>query len=260
MRISSTLLVSMLLTAACASEPPLQPKPPASEDPSNAGDGDGDGDGENDESSSNPPDDNNDGDDNNNMSGPDEPSEPTEPDPVDPDEPNEPDEPDEPEPDPEQPDGSFTDVSRCNAESLEWRSGRKTNYESYPEEGSRECIEFSGCEHRGNFAACRGMKSEEWVAAHNIVAAFPDFEGLGMHDLCVRSGDQYIVVTVYDTCGDHDCDGCCTRALRESDQLIDFEKYTNERSNMDDGDVEWADLGPTQGDGCGDEGGDDNND
>ena len=45
---------------------------------------------------------------------------------------------------------------------------------------------------------------------HNIVAVFPDFGTLKLHDLCLKSGTKTIVVTVLDTCGDSDCSGCCT--------------------------------------------------
>ena len=58
------------------------------------------------------------------------------------------------------------------------------------------------------------------------------------------------MATVYDQCGDHDCNGCCTDHKGDADQLIDLEIYTHERFGVEDGDVEWADLGPTQGMGC----------
>ena len=113
-----------------------------------------------------------------------------------------------------------------------------------------ECIEYSGCKYMGMFAACDGKKSESWVAGHNIVAAFPDFKDLRLHDLCIRKGSKTIVATVLDTCGDHDCNGCCTRNQGNADQLIDLESYTNERFGVPDGRVEWADLGPTTTSGC----------
>ena len=59
-----------------------------------------------------------------------------------------------------------------------------------------------------------------------------------------------IVVTVYDTCGDSDCDGCCTENRGSADQLIDIESHTNARWGVSDGMIEWADLGPTQSGGC----------
>jgi hypothetical protein len=138
----------------------------------------------------------------------------------------------------------------CDAPNLVWKSANKTNYTSYPDPGSEECIKFNGCMWEGQFAACSGKKSEDWVAAHNIVAAFPDFRALELHDLCLRKGTKSIVVTVLDTCGDSDCDGCCTENKGNADQLIDIESYTNERWGVSDGSIEWADLGPTKGGGC----------
>lgn len=138
----------------------------------------------------------------------------------------------------------------CEAEDLVWQTAQKTNYVSYPEPGSQECVEYNGCEWEGLFAACDGKKSEAWVEAHNIVAAFPSFGELELHDLCLRSGDETIVVTVYDTCADSDCDGCCTENQGSADQLIDLESYTNERWGVADGRIEWADLGPTRTSGC----------
>jgi hypothetical protein len=142
------------------------------------------------------------------------------------------------------------DVSRCDDPNLVWRSGNKTWYESYPKPGSRECDEFNGCKWAGQFAACGEKQTEEWVSAHNIVSAFPDFGSLERHDVCLRDGDNVIVATVLDTCGDHDCMDCCSNNLGDADQLIDVEKYTEERWGVEDGPIEWADLGPSQEDIC----------
>jgi hypothetical protein len=141
-------------------------------------------------------------------------------------------------------------ASVCDDPNLVWKSANKTNYTSYPDPGSEECIEFNGCTWAGQFAACDGKKPEAWVAARNIVAAFPDFNALKLHDLCLRKGTKSIVVTVLDTCADSDCDGCCTENRGSADQLIDLESYTNERWGVADGRIEWADLGPTEGAGC----------
>lgn len=134
-------------------------------------------------------------------------------------------------------------VALCDDPGLVWRSGNKTNYESYPDPGSRECVEFNGCKYVGQFAACENTMPERWVMAHDIAAVFP-LDDLALHRLCLRSGDATIVVTVIDTCADSDCDGCCTENLGDADALIDIEKYTNERFGVEDGPIEWADLGP----------------
>jgi hypothetical protein len=138
----------------------------------------------------------------------------------------------------------------CDAAILVWRTANKTNYTSYPDPGSAECIQFNVCMWAGQFAACNAQKSEQWVSSHNIVAAFPDFNSLELHDLCLRKGSKVLVVTVLDTCGDSDCGGCCTQNQGDADQLIDIESYTNERWGVADGRIEWADLGPTKTGGC----------
>jgi hypothetical protein len=146
--------------------------------------------------------------------------------------------------------GASAATGDCNDPNLVWKSANKTNYTSYPDPGSEECIEFNGCTWEGLFAACDEKKSEAWVSEHDIVAAFPDFEDLELHDLCLRKGSKTIVVTVLDTCADSDCDGCCSENQGDADQLIDLESYTNERWGVPDGSIEWADLGPTSGAGC----------
>jgi hypothetical protein len=138
----------------------------------------------------------------------------------------------------------------CNAPGLVWKSARKTNYESYPAPGSEECVAYNGCAWAGQFAACDGKRPPAWVASHDIAALFPSFKDHALHDLCIRSGARTMIVTVLDTCADTDCDGCCTRNRGSADALIDLEKATNERWGLPDGDIQWADLGPTRTTGC----------
>ena len=90
--------------------------------------------------------------------------------------------------------------------------------------------------------SCKNTMPEACVAAHDIVAVFP-LDGLELHRLCLRSGAKTLAVTVIDTCGDGDCDGCCTRNRGDADALIDLEKYTAARFGVEDGEIEWADLG-----------------
>lgn len=147
-----------------------------------------------------------------------------------------------------------TSTDRCDNAGLVWKTANKTNYESYPDPDSEECIEFSGCDYIGQFAECDNTMPESWVASHDIVALFP-LGNLGLHELCVRKGAKTMVVTVIDTCGDNDCDGCCTENRGDADALIDMEKYTNQRWGLDDGPIEWADLGKIADDsfdGCND--------
>jgi len=141
-------------------------------------------------------------------------------------------------------------ASGCDQPGLVWKTANKTNYTSYPEPGSDECVKFSGCQYEGLFAACDKKQTLEWVKSNNIVAAFPDLKTLELHDLCLKSGKKTIVVTVYDTCGDSDCDNCCTQNKGNKDELIDIESFTDARWGVPDGAIEWADLGPTKGPGC----------
>lgn len=141
-------------------------------------------------------------------------------------------------------------ATACAGASLVWHPASKTSYESYPAPGSEECIKFSGCKYEGLFTACKDKHPLSWVQSHNIVAVFPNFGALRLHDLCLRAGGKTIVVTAYDTCGDADCDGCCTQNARPSGSLVDVESFTNARWGVADGPIEWADLGPTSGTGC----------
>jgi hypothetical protein len=140
--------------------------------------------------------------------------------------------------------------SRCNDPSLVWQTGSKTNFTSYPAPGSPECIKYSGCKYEGLFAACNQQEPLSWVMAHNIVSVFPDFNTLQLHDVCLKSGSNTIVATVLDECADSDCNGCCTQNRGSAAELIDIESFTNARWGVDDGSIQWADLGPTTGSGC----------
>ncbi len=147
--------------------------------------------------------------------------------------------------------GGSGGTAGCDTPGLIWKTANKTHYTSYPEPGSEECTIYNGCMWAGQFAACPNqVKPETWVASHNIAALFPGFEALKLHDICIKSGSKTMIVTVYDTCGDSDCSGCCTRNRGSADALIDLESYTNARWGLPDGPIQWADLGPTKGSGC----------
>jgi hypothetical protein len=138
----------------------------------------------------------------------------------------------------------------CESASLVWQKASKTSYTSYPEPGSEECVKYSGCLYEGQFTACKGKHTLPWVQSHNIVAVFPNFAAMKLHDVCLRSGSKMIVATAYDTCADTDCDGCCSKNALPSGNLIDVESFTDARWGVADGPIEWADLGPTHGGGC----------
>jgi hypothetical protein len=140
------------------------------------------------------------------------------------------------------PDASVTD--RCANSALVWKTARKTNYISYPDPGSEECVVYNGCMWAGWFAGCSDQQSETWVSEHNLAAMFPNFGDLAHHEVCIRSGDHAMIVNVIDTCGDSDCGGCCTSNQGDTDALVDLESHTNARWGLQDGEIEWADLGP----------------
>ncbi len=53
---------------------------------------------------------------------------------------------------------------------LFWRRANLTNFTSYPEPGSDECINYNGCLWEGQFGTLNGKQPEAWVRANNIVA------------------------------------------------------------------------------------------
>jgi len=137
-----------------------------------------------------------------------------------------------------------------DSSTLAFQWANATNYTSYPDPGSEECTLFNGCEWAGYFAAIDGQQTEEWVEGHNIVAFFSagddnaGFDALSLKRLRLRKNNAEIDVIVYDTCGDSDCDGCCTQNATQNgySTLIDLESYTYARFGQGDGPIEWACL------------------
>ena len=143
-----------------------------------------------------------------------------------------------------------TATSRCETPGLVWKTANKTEFTSYPDPGSEECIKYSGCQYEGMFAGCGPTMPLSWVQSHDIVSVFPDFATLKHRDLCLKSGSKTMVVLVIDTCADSDCSGCCTQNKGSANELIDIESFTAARFGVSDGPIQWADLGPTKGDDC----------
>jgi hypothetical protein len=121
-----------------------------------------------------------------------------------------------------------------------WAKATWTYYNSYPaccpdnpnydpKAPTDECDDYSGCKYSGDFAYI-DHKSFKWVQSHNIVAFFSthgDNESYGGKTLRVSAFDQTFEVQVADTCGDGDCDGCCTKnAKKNGGYLVDMEGYT----------------------------------
>ncbi|WP_437751599.1 hypothetical protein [Sorangium sp. So ce1389] len=125
-----------------------------------------------------------------------------------------------------------------------WQTASLTEFESYPDPGSEECIEYNGCTWAGQFAALDGKQPESWVRENNIAAVHSkDFERYKLKTLRLRKDGKEIDVKVYDMCSDSDCSGCCTRNAQPSGNLIDLEKYTAQRFGVSaSGQVEWRCL------------------
>lgn len=140
--------------------------------------------------------------------------------------------------------------SSIDSSTLTFQWANATNYTSYPDPGSEECIVYNGCMWAGYFATVEGQQTEQWVKTHNIVAFFSAGDGNAGLDtyklkrLRLRKNGHELDVRVYDTCGDSDCDGCCTtNATRNGyTTLIDLESYTYARFGQGDGPIEWACL------------------
>ena len=126
---------------------------------------------------------------------------------------------------------------------LVWHKASLTEFESYPDPGSEECVKYNGCAYVGEFAFVNGKQSESWVKAHNIAAVHSKDSGkYKLKTLRLQKNGQQIDVTVYDECTDSDCSGCCTENAQPSGFLIDLEKYTAQRFGGADGQVDWACL------------------
>jgi hypothetical protein len=128
---------------------------------------------------------------------------------------------------------------------LVWSQANLTNYTSYPDPNSEECIEYNGCMWAGYFAALPDQQTPEWVQANNIIAVHEkDFSAYQLKTLRLRQGDKHIDAVVYDMCADSDCEGCCTQNASQNglNFLIDIESFSMERFGSGDGIVEWACL------------------
>jgi hypothetical protein len=126
---------------------------------------------------------------------------------------------------------------------LSWRKANLTWYESYPDPGSEECIEYSGCEYSGELSYFEETKSPSWINNTNIAAVHSDdWDKYAGKILRIKQGSHQVDVMVYDLCSDDDCDGCCSDNMSETGFLIDMELHTLERFGGDQGVVEWSCL------------------
>ena len=118
-----------------------------------------------------------------------------------------------------------------------------TNFESYPDPNSEECIKYNGCKWAGQFAFIDGKQTEGWVKSHKIIAVHhKDSANYKLKTFRITQGNHQIEAKVYDECSDADCDGCCTTNSKKTGFLIDMEKYTLKQFGGHDGEVEWSCL------------------
>lgn len=103
---------------------------------------------------------------------------------------------------------------------------------------TEECDDYSACDYSGDFAAL-GHKSFSWVKSNNIVAFFDANDADAATNFDSKYGGKYITLTalgktitaiIADTCGDDDCDGCCTTNANSQSgsdgYLVDMEYWT----------------------------------
>jgi hypothetical protein len=142
-----------------------------------------------------------------------------------------------------------------------WNKAYATHYTSYPAccpQGPNydpsapkgECKNYSGCKYMGKFAGVKGTLKLEEVRDRNIVAFFKKgdknaWKRVKGKKLRVRNPNNgnTLEVEALDTCGDNDCNGCCSKnASKGGGVLIDFESHTAQRfwgGKPRNGVIEW---------------------
>jgi hypothetical protein len=121
-----------------------------------------------------------------------------------------------------------------------WNQASWTTYTSYapcckdspnydPSADTTECDLYSACDYLGQFAYMRKKKSLEWVKRNNIAAFFSsngDNASFRHKQIRVSAAGKTVEVRVVDTCGDSDCNGCCSSNADPSGYLLDMEFWT----------------------------------
>lgn len=119
-----------------------------------------------------------------------------------------------------------------------WMPASWTTYTSYapccedspnydPNADTTECYLYSACDYSGDFAYI-GHKAFEWVQSNNIVSFFSTDNNASFGNKRIRFSARGTIVEalVADTCGDDDCNGCCTVNSEPSGYLVDMEYWT----------------------------------
>eukprot|EP01083_Nonionella_stella_P074138 200971_1 len=96
-----------------------------------------------------------------------------------------------------------------------------------------ECDDYSACDYPGSFWAI-GQKSFNYVQQNNLIAFFdindPNGEtfmtNYGGKTITLTKDNTIITALIADSCGDHDCNGCCSTNSQPSGYLVDMEYWT----------------------------------
>jgi len=124
-----------------------------------------------------------------------------------------------------------------------WQAASWTNYQSYPSccrnsptydpnADKSECAYYSGCDWMGSFGYAPYKRSFENVRSNDLVAFFTvngNNAFYGGKNIRIMARGKTITAQIADTCGDADCNGCCSRNARPSGNLIDMEYWTVKR-------------------------------
>lgn len=113
----------------------------------------------------------------------------------------------------------------------------EANYD--PNADTTECVEYDACEYSGEFAALDGKKSLQYVQNNSLIAFYEYGDGeftkfydyyAGKNITLVKGNKIIFTAIIVDTCGDADCDGCCSENSKDTGYLVDLEYYTMMRN------------------------------
>lgn len=104
---------------------------------------------------------------------------------------------------------------------------------------------YSACDYTGSFAYA-GQRDYDWVSQTDLIAFFStngDNASYGNKKIKIKANTKTVTAWIVDTCGDGDCDNCCTKNAQPSGYLVDMESHTVERhfGSLDEafGEVCW---------------------
>jgi hypothetical protein len=123
-------------------------------------------------------------------------------------------------------------------------TARNTYYDSYPKccpaspnydpkAPTDECDDYSGCKYMGDFAAfCTnsnpdGHVSIDYVKSHNLISFYDNSDKTVQLTKTYNGKTYKFNATIADTCGNSDCNNCCSRnSDPNTGYLVDMEYYT----------------------------------